>query len=168
MRAESLHAIILLAVVVGLGLAVFALAESVDPALQGACSVNAFFSCHAVDTSGHTTTLGVQDYDWGIGGFLVLLAIDVPLYRSWRPPFLAALGGVSAIGVGLSAYLAYVELVQIDALCPVCLSCYIANVVVLASALALLVKARSSGADAEEAPAAGRAGESAPGGSSSD
>ncbi|MCI4357496.1 MAG: vitamin K epoxide reductase family protein [Thermoplasmata archaeon] len=142
MRAESLHAIILLASIVGVGLSVFAYAESVDPALQHDCSVNAFFSCAKVDQSGQTTTLGIPDWAIGTGGFLFLLAIDIPLYASWRPVLLQTLTAASAVGVGVSAYLAYIELFRIQALCPVCLSAYLANGLVFASALMLIWKGR--------------------------
>jgi uncharacterized membrane protein len=151
-RAESLHAIILLAAIVGVGLASFALAETVDPALQHDCSVNVFFSCSKVDQSGQTTILGVPDWSIGLGGFLVLLALDLPLYATWRPPFLYALTGIAAIGVGVSVYLAYIELFRIDALCPVCLSAYLANLIVFVCGLALIRKARARDPDAEEAP----------------
>jgi uncharacterized membrane protein len=145
-RAESLHAIILLAAVVGLGLAGFAYAETVVKALQQTCSVSVFFSCSKVDQSGQTTLLGVPDWAVGVGGFLLMLAIDIPLYRSWSPVLLRALVAVSALGVAVSAYLAYVELFRIDALCPVCLSAYLANLVIFTAAVALLWKSRPAAA----------------------
>lgn len=143
MRAETLHAIVLVALVVGLGLSLFADAETHDKALQNDCSVNPFFSCSKVDQSGQTTTLGLPDYLIGIGGFVLMLAIDVPLYRSWRPELLYLLTAVSAGGLVVSLWLAYVELFQIDALCPVCLSAYLANLAAFVAALTLLLKARS-------------------------
>ncbi|HEV2165789.1 MAG TPA: vitamin K epoxide reductase family protein [Thermoplasmata archaeon] len=161
MRAESLHALILLAAIVGVGLSAFAYAESVYPPLQHDCSVNPFFSCAKVDASGQTTTLGVPDWAIGLGGFLLLLAIDLPLYASWDPRLLRALAAVSAFGVAVSLYLAYVELFRIDALCPVCLSAYGANLIVFGSALALLWKGRAA---APEPPSTdGRAAPSDPG-----
>lgn len=147
MRAESLHAIILLATIVGAGLSVFAYAETVDPALQHDCSVNVFFSCAKVDQSGQTTILGIPDWSIGLGGFVGLLLIDIPLYRTWKTAWLRALTVVSAIGVAVSVYLAYVELFRIDALCPVCLSAYLANLVVFAAGLGLLLKGRSRDAE---------------------
>jgi uncharacterized membrane protein len=159
-RAESLHAIILLGAVVGVCLAGFAYAESVDKALQQDCSVSVFFSCSKVDQSGQTTTLGVPDWAIGVGGFLLLLAIDIPLYISWRHPLLWSLTVVSGVGVGVSAYLAYIELFRIDALCPVCLSAYIANFIVFASGLTLSWKSRERGTAPEEAAPAGREAES--------
>ncbi len=151
MRAESLHALILLAAIVGVGIAGFALAETVDPALQHDCSVNVFFSCSKVDQSGQTTILGIPDWSIGLGGFLLLLAIDLPLYATWRPTLLYALTAVAAIGVGVSVYLGYVELFRINALCPVCLSAYLSDFIVFAGGLALVRKARARDPDAEGA-----------------
>jgi uncharacterized membrane protein len=161
-RAESLHAILLLALVVGLGLAIFAYAESIQPSLQNECSVNSYFSCHKIDSSGLTTTLGIPDYAWGIGGFVLLLALDVPLYRTWRRDLLMAVVGVSAVGVGLSAYLAYVEIVLINGICPVCLSAYLANLVAFGAAFGLWWIGRSGDKpDAPGTPAPERGGAAA-------
>ncbi|HEY6238413.1 MAG TPA: vitamin K epoxide reductase family protein [Thermoplasmata archaeon] len=144
MRAETTHAVILLAIVAGLGFALFAAYETVFPAAEGFCSVSPFFSCAAVDQSSHTTTLGVQDWAWGIAGFALLLALDVPLYRTWKRSWLVALTLASLAGALFSVYLAYVELGIIGALCPVCLGAYLCNAVVLGFALVLVRKARGS------------------------
>ena len=152
MRAESLHALILLIAVLGLGLSLFAYAETIDPALRSDCSVNVFFSCAKVDQSGLTTLLGVPDWAVGAGGFALMLAIDIPLYVTWRPSLLYALVAVAALGVAVSAYLAYVELVQIVALCPVCLSAYLSDIAILGLGVALLVKTRAPADRPEPAP----------------
>jgi uncharacterized membrane protein len=153
MRAETLHALLLLSIIVGLGFALFAYAESVDPALRTACSVDAFFSCSKIDTSGMTTTLGIQDYSWGIAGFVILLAFDVPLFRTWRRDLLTAVLGVSAIGVALSLYLGYLELVVIQGLCPICLGAYLSNAVAFGCAFALWWIGRGSAGTKAAPPA---------------
>jgi len=144
MRAETVHALVLLGSIAGLAFSIFAWVESVVPSLQGACSVNAFISCSKVDQSGLTTTLGVQDYAWGIAGFLLLLALDVPLYRTWKPSWLRALALVSLAGGLFSVYLGYLELGVIHALCPVCLGAYLCNALVLAGSLYLVRLGRAS------------------------
>ena len=159
MRAESVHAALLIVVIVGLGLAVFAAVESIFPAAEGFCSVNSYVSCAKVDSSGHTTTLGIQDWAIGIAGFVLLLVIDIPLYRTWRPDLLKALVGLSALGVVVSAYFAYVELAIIQALCLVCFSTYLANGAVLVLSLYLL---RTSSSDEHDADANESASDSEP------
>jgi uncharacterized membrane protein len=148
MRSETLHAILPLAIVAGLAFSVFAAAESLDPALQGVCSVNPFLSCHKVDISNYTTTLGIPDYDLGIAGFVVLFALDLPVYRLGRGRWLDALTIVSAIGVAFSGYLAYLELVKIGALCLVCFGAYLSNVVTLGTAVWLRRPSSGSGRSA--------------------
>ncbi|MCI4321875.1 MAG: hypothetical protein L3K05_06180 [Thermoplasmata archaeon] len=147
MRAESAHAALLVVIIVGLGLAVFSAVESLDPWFQGACYVNKVISCGAVDSSGHTTTLHVQDYTIGIAGFLLLLVVDIPLYRTWRLDLLRALVGLSALGLAVGAYFAYVELAIIHALCPVCFSTYVADAAVLVLSFYLLRTSRSEEPD---------------------
>jgi len=153
MRAETLHALLLLSIIVGLGFAVFAYAESVDPALRSSCTVNPFFSCSKIDNSGMTTTLGIQDYAWGIGGFVILLALDIPLFRTWRRDLLTAIVGVSAIGVGLSLYLGYLELAVIQGLCPICLGAYLSDAVAFGSAFRLWWIGRKNAAAETAGPA---------------
>jgi len=154
MRAETAHAVILLAIVAGLGFALFSAYETLNPAAQQACSVSPFFSCAAVDQSGLTTTLGVQDYWWGIAGFALLLALDIPLYRTWKRSWLLALTTASLAGAVFSVYLAYVELGLIGALCPVCLGAYLSNAVVLGFALVLVRMAGDPRVPVPEAAAA--------------
>ncbi|MCI4349053.1 MAG: vitamin K epoxide reductase family protein [Thermoplasmata archaeon] len=144
MRAETLHAIVLLALVGGLGLSIFAAYETLYPSAQSVCNINPFFSCSKVDSSAYSKTLGVPDWAIGIAGFVLLLALDVPLYRTWRRDLLLGLTLVSVFGVVISAYFAYVELAIIRAFCPVCLSAYLANLVALLGALALVLQGRST------------------------
>jgi uncharacterized membrane protein len=154
MRSETLHAILPLAIVAGLAFSLFAMAETLDPALQGICSVSPFLSCAKVDQSGHTMTLGVQDYLWGIGGFVLLFVLDVQVYRLGRGRWLDALTLVSAAGLALSIYLASIELFVIDAFCLVCFASYLSNAVVLGSALELRRPASGSGRSARPAVSA--------------
>ncbi|MGA7923334.1 MAG: vitamin K epoxide reductase family protein [Thermoplasmata archaeon] len=142
MKPQTLHGIILTAAILGLALAIFATLETIDPALQSACSVDPIFSCGAVTSSGHTTIFGIPDWSIGLAGFVLLVGLDVPLYRTWKRPYLAGVLALSAIGLGLSLYLAYVEVFVIGHVCPVCLGTYIANGFVLAAALGLWLKGK--------------------------
>ncbi|MGI0150827.1 MAG: hypothetical protein ACREC5_02690 [Thermoplasmata archaeon] len=55
MDARVLHRALLLAILAGLAFSAYAAFEVLNPALQHSCSISAFFSCSAVDRSGHTT-----------------------------------------------------------------------------------------------------------------
>ncbi|MCI4320591.1 MAG: vitamin K epoxide reductase family protein [Thermoplasmata archaeon] len=152
MRAETVHAALLVLIVAGLGLSAFAAYETVYPAAAGICSISPFFSCSKVDQSGHTTTLNVADWKIGIAGFVALLAVDVPLYITWRRDLLQGLVALSGIGVGVSLYLGYVELAVIHALCPVCFSTYLVNAVVFLLSLWLLLSSRGADEKDEDTP----------------
>lgn len=155
MRSETLHAILPLAIVVGLAFSIFATAETFDPALRAACSINPFLSCSRVDQSGHTTTFGIPDFALGIAGFLVMFVLDVQVYRLGRGRWLDALTGVSAVGFGLSVYFAWVELGVIHALCLICLGAYVANGVTLLAAVWLRRPSTGLGRSAGARPAPG-------------
>jgi uncharacterized membrane protein len=157
MRSETLHAILPLAILAGLAFSLFAAAETVDPALRGICTVSPFLSCSKVDQSAYTTTLGIPDYLWGIGGFVLLFALDVQVYRLGRGRWLDALTVVSAAGVAFSIYLGWIELGIIRAFCLVCFGSYAANVGVLATALWLRRPSSGSGRSAGASPAAEQA-----------
>jgi uncharacterized membrane protein len=152
MRAETLHAALLVVLVAGLGLSAFAAYETLNPSVASVCSVSAFVSCSKVDQSGHTTTLGVPDWLIGIGGFVVLLALDVPLYATWRRDLLTAVVAVSGLGLAVAVYLATVELTVIHALCPVCFSTYLLDGAAFGLSLWLLVSSRRADPDDDEPP----------------
>lgn len=137
MKAENLHALIPVALAAGLLLSIYAAYETVNPAAQASCSFGAFLSCGKVVESGHTTTFGIEDYWAGILGFAAMIALDVPLYRTWSRTWLKAFLLLSALGLVASIYLFLVETVQIGAICPVCLGTYVANGIALAAAVSL-------------------------------
>ncbi len=154
MRTRTLRSAIYLAAGIGLVVSFFAAAEFFDASLRAICSVNSFFSCSYVDQSGRTTTLGVPDFLWGIGGFVALLGtagVAEKRPRDLRAAY--ALLTLATAGVALSLYLLYVELGEIHALCPVCVTAYLFGgiVWVLAIALARTTRARRLGEE-EDAP----------------
>jgi uncharacterized membrane protein len=143
MRNRSIRSLVYFAAALGLVVALFAAAEYFDAALRSVCSVNSFFSCALIDNSGKTTTLGVPDYLWGIGGFVLIF---VAAYLAEKRPkdlnrayFLLA---VTSIGLVLSIWLLYVEIVLIGGLCPVCAIAYLLGGVAWAGALTLTLRLR--------------------------
>jgi uncharacterized membrane protein len=137
-RERTLRSVLYFAAGIGLIVSLFAAAEFLDSALGAVCSVNSFVSCGKVATSGLTTTLGVPDYLWGIGGFvliLVLAALAEQQPRDRRRAY--ALLSVTTLGVVLAGYLLYVELVEIHALCLVCATAYVLGGFAWVSAIAL-------------------------------
>ena len=144
MRTRNIRSAIYLAGGLGVIVSIFTYLEAVEASLQSLCTVNAFVSCSAVANSGKTTLFGISDSFVGIGGFvLILLVAGVAESRRkellW--PYLLLL--ITTGGVALSFYFGYVELVEIHALCLVCLSAYIFGFVAWGGAIALVQKMRA-------------------------
>jgi uncharacterized membrane protein len=152
--ARQLHRALLAFIVLGLGFSLYAGFEALDPALSSVCSVNGFVSCGVVLRSGDTTFppgTPLSDWAWGVAGFVALLALDVPLLRTYSPRLLTAVTGLAAAGVALAVVFAYIELAIIHALCPVCLGAYFSGVGVLACALTLQ-RIRRAESDSDSPP----------------
>jgi uncharacterized membrane protein len=150
MRTRTLRSVIYLAGGIGLILSIFAGAEVYDASLSGLCSVNSYVSCGAVLTSGRTTLLGLPDFTWGIGGFVVILVIAglaerAPTDRGWA----YALLFVTTAGVAVALYLLSVETVLIHALCPVCVGSYLMGGVAWVGAIALVRRSPTPSPDDE-------------------
>lgn len=148
MRTSTLRSAVYLSALLGIVVSLFAFAELEDVALRGICTVNSFFSCATVDRSGLTTTLGIPDYLWGVGGFVLIFALAAVAERHPSAPRWAnALVLLTTAGVALSVYFLYVELVQIGAFCLVCGTAYLLGVVAWLAAIGL---ARRAGRPAPE------------------
>lgn len=158
MRAETAYALLIVLIFAGFAFAAFATYETFDPSAQQVCSISPYLSCAKIDNSGHTSTLGVPDWAIGVAGYLVLIVLGLLAARTWKREHLRWLTAVSLLGVLVSVYLAYIELVIIQGLCPVCLGTYLCNAGVLAMGLYLL---RLTGSPDEGAP--GPSAGSAPG-----
>jgi uncharacterized membrane protein len=151
MRTRDVRSAVYFAAGVGLIVAIFAAAEFFDAALRSICSVNTFFSCQAVDSSGLTSTLGVPDYLWGVLGFVAILVVAV--LAEQRPDDRRgayALLAVTSVGVVLSLWLLYVELAEIHALCLVCASAYFLGGVAWAGSIELVRRAPKDPSDDDE------------------
>ncbi len=150
MRTRTLRSLIYLAGGLGVIVSIFATAEFFDASLRNICTVSSFFSCALVDQSGKTTTLGIPDYAWGIGGFVVILVVAaIGEARSEVRGWTYALLGLTTAGVGLSLYLLYVELVLIGALCLVCTSAYLLGALAWVGSIALVRRTGDTGGPTE-------------------
>jgi uncharacterized membrane protein len=149
--AENLHAIILLALIVGLGFSIWSAWETTHPQGSSVCDVNSLVSCGRVALSGDTSLYGIPFWSVGVGGFVAMLAVDVPLYMTWRRDLLLALTVLSVLGAVATLYFIYQEVAVIGSICLICTGAHLCNFAVLGSASYLLVT--SGRADDEEDPA---------------
>lgn len=139
MQVRTLRSVVYLGAGLGVIVSIFAAAETADASLRAVCSINAFLSCSKVDTSGLTTTLGIPDYLWGIGGFILIFlvaAIAEARPRDRRLEYLLCF--VTTAGLALAAYFVYVEVVLIGALCIVCAASYAMGLVAWSGTVGLL------------------------------
>jgi len=144
MRTRDIRSAIYLSAGFGLIVSIYAYLETVQASLQKYCTINSFVSCGAVAQSGKTTVLGVPDAFIGIGGFILILVVASFAERRRREllwPYL--LLAFTTIGVGFSLYFVTVELVEIHALCPVCLAAWALGWVAWGATIALVCKVRA-------------------------
>ena len=152
MRTSSVRGAIYLAGMLGLLVAIFAAAEFYTASLRSVCSINQFFSCATVDRSGKTSTFGIPDYLWGIGGFVVLLVVAGLAERRPRDVRRAGLLTFLATGaVALSSYFIYVQLAEIHALCIVCATAEVLGGILWLMSIVLLLRTRRKARGPEEA-----------------
>ncbi|HEV2317920.1 MAG TPA: vitamin K epoxide reductase family protein [Thermoplasmata archaeon] len=144
MDARVLHRLLLLSLIVGLAFSSFATFETYYAPLRTSCTINAFFSCGAVDQSSHTTIGPVPDWAIGLGGFVAMLALDVPLIRSYDPRYLYGVLVLATVGLALAIGLGILEVTVIHALCPICLGAYLSDAGAFGVALGLVRMRRSA------------------------
>jgi uncharacterized membrane protein len=134
-NAASLHRLLLVAILIGLAFSSYAAYEVTHPAAQSACSITTTVSCAKVDTSNYTTIESIPDYYVGLAGFVLLLALDIPLLATYESRYLYGVIGFASIGAAVAVGLGAVEVFLIHAICPICLGAYISDAFVLAIAL---------------------------------
>ena len=155
MRTPTLRSLIYFAAGVGLIVSIFAALEFYEASLRSLCSIGSFFSCSVVDQSGKTTTLGLPDYAWGLGGFVLILVVaGIAEARSKDPRWADALLGLTTVGVALSLYFLYVQLALIGAFCVVCASAYVFGGITWVGTIGLARRAHRGRTDPDPNPIA--------------
>jgi len=146
MRTRTYRTLVYMGGGLGIIAAAFSGAEFYDAQLAKSCTVNSVVSCTKILNSGLTTTLGIQDWVWGIGGFIVILALaalaELRRREAWIPYLLLF---VTTGGLAISVYFGYVEVVQIGGVCPVCIAAYAMGAVAWVGSVGLALKAYRRG-----------------------
>ncbi len=146
-----LKRLLLVCVLAGLVLSVYAALETMFPGLQGTCTVNSYVQCAAVAQSTYSFIGPIPVWSLGVGGFVVLLLLSVQYMRADEVRWLFWIWLFAVIGVLASVVLLAVEVVLIHAICPVCIASYVADGAVLAVAWKLR---RETSAEPRPSPAA--------------
>ena len=111
--------------VIGIGLALFLLWERYfTPSFQP-CNINATVNCDAVISGSLANTLGIPTPLIGLTGYILILfgAFKKNAKLIW---------GMATFGLAFCLYLAYVELVILRVICPVCILCQLDMITVFA------------------------------------
>jgi len=98
---------------------------SVKRLTGGSLVCSRWAQCDTVNNSVYAKISGIPVAFIGLAGYLVLLGLAVAALQTWGPTHrrLLAIGFVLALGgVGFSAYLTYIELFVIQAVCNWCVS----------------------------------------------
>jgi uncharacterized membrane protein len=145
--------IIALLALVGTFIALYLTLYKVGAVGNLTCSVG---SCETVNTSRWATFLGLPVAAWGLGTYLVILVLAIAgvqeRFEASRTLSLALLG-ISGWSVLFSAWLTYLELFVIKAICIWCLA---SAVLMLAIFAVSLLDWREIGASPTAEPEAGR------------
>jgi len=103
--------------------------------------------CERVQASRYSTFLGIPVAAYGVGGYVVLLALalwGLQGARVSRPAVTGWLAGLSALGVVFSLYLLYLELFVIHAICRWCSVSGVLILAICAVSIGGLLSARRS------------------------
>lgn len=104
--------------VIGILLAVFLLWEQIfRPSFQP-CNINATVNCDAVISGSLAKTFGIPTPLIGLVGYVVIFFAAIKNNSK-------LVLGMAAFGLAFCLYLAYMELVILRVLCPVCIACQI-------------------------------------------
>lgn len=102
--------------IVGIILAIYLLWQQIfQPEFQP-CNINATINCEAVISGAVAKTLGIPTPLYGLIGYLVIFFAAVFGKKK-------LLLGMATFGVAFCLYIAYVELVILKVICPICITC---------------------------------------------
>lgn len=128
--------ILALLAVVGICIALYLTLFKVGVIGELSCSVGA---CEKVNTSRWSMLFGVPVSAWGLGAYVVLLALAIvggTESREDSVPIAQLLVALAGFSVLFSAWLTYIELFVINAICIWCVSSAVLWVVIFAVCLA--------------------------------
>lgn len=130
MKTTKIYSVIKVLSSIGILLSVYLLWQQFfRPAFQP-CYVNSFINCDAVISGPVAKTFGIPTPLYGFIGYIVIMYAAF----SQRAKLLL---GMATFGLLFCLYLAYVELIQLRVICPVCISCQVIMIGVFALGLKL-------------------------------
>jgi len=101
--------------------------------------------CETVNSSRYSEISGIPIAYLGLGAYLIILALLFLETRSpfWKENSPLAVFGISLVGVIYSAYLTYIEIAVLHAICPYCVVSAIAMFLIFIIAIIRLVQVQT-------------------------
>jgi uncharacterized membrane protein len=113
---------------VGILLAVYLLVEQIfHPAFQP-CNISSSVNCSAIISGSVSKTLGLPTPLYGLMGYIVILLAAIFHHKK-------LLLGTATFGLAFLLRIAYIELILLHVICPVCIGCQLIMIIVFSLAL---------------------------------
>jgi uncharacterized membrane protein len=116
---------------VGIILALFLLWEQLFHPSFKPCSINSSINCDAIVSGAVAKTFGIPTPFYGLTGYIVILLAAILRKRK-------LLFGFATFGLLFCLYIAFVEIVMLHVICPVCILCDIDIISVFTLSILLL------------------------------
>ncbi len=118
---------------IGLAVSVYLTIEHYSANTSLACPATATLNCLKVTTSRWSVIAGVPVAVLGLGFFLVMTALTLPVRRT--DPWHAVRVALAGAGSVMVVYLVYIELFRVDAICLWCTAVHVLTIALLAAVL---------------------------------
>jgi len=106
----------------GIALAVYLLWQLYMRPAWAPCSVSDWINCDALTKGSLSYTLGIPTAIYGLAGYILIL---ISAIKKWK----RVLFGTALFGLLFCLRIAYIEIIQLKVLCPVCIGCQTAMIV---------------------------------------
>jgi len=123
--------------VIGVVLAVYLLWQQVYRPEFQPCKINSIVNCDAVISGPVAKTLGIPTPLYGLIGYIVIFFAAV--FKKSK-----LLLGVATFGLLFCLRIAYIELFELNVVCPVCIACQLIMITVFILGLKLNLKKKES------------------------
>lgn len=141
MNTEVIYRWVKVLAAIGITLAVYLLWQQMfHPSFQP-CNINATINCDAVISGPVAKTLGIPTPLIGLVGYIVIMFAAI--YKKAKLTL-----GMATFGLVFCLYIAFIELVQLHVVCPVCIGCQIDMISVFI--LAIILNKKSKAPEAKE------------------
>jgi|SRR3989344_6982166 len=117
-KRENIYLWVKVLSVIGILLAIYLLWQQMYQPAFKPCSINETVNCDAVISGPVAKTLGISTPLYGLIGYIVIFIASI--YKKTK-----LILGMATFGLLFCLYIAYIELFQLQVICPVCIACQV-------------------------------------------